>query len=213
MAEARKLADADFSTDAFGASIGHVPRTSSTSRSPSASATPPARTTTGPPFEVRPSPIAGMGVFATRPIRKGTRLIEYLGERISSDQADARYDDDSMQEHHTMLFAVDDDIVIDGAQNGNDARFFNHACEPNCEAINESGRIFIEALAGIQPGTELVYDYALQRDEPWDESFRGQYVCRCGAAACRGTILVSPKPPRSRKKPKSPPAKRKATAR
>jgi SET domain-containing protein len=151
------------------------------------------------PFEVRPSPIAGRGVFATRRIRQGTRLIEYLGARISSDEADAQYDDDSMGEHHTMLFAVDDDTVIDATTGGNEARFINHGCAPNCQAVNEDGRIFIEAIADIAAEVELVYDYALTRDEPWDDRFRDLYVCRCGAAGCRGIILASPKPPRAKK--------------
>jgi hypothetical protein len=154
-------------------------------------------------FEVRPSPIAGLGVFATRRIKRGARIVEYIGERISSDEADARYDDDAMASHHTMLFEVDAHTVIDGARHGNEARYINHACDPNCEAVNEDGRIFIEAIADIGPGDELVYDYALRRDEPWDESFRTQYVCRCGAAGCRGTILSSPKPPRKKVPAKS----------
>jgi hypothetical protein len=156
--------------------------------------------TKAPSFEVRPSPIAGSGVFATRRIRKGTRIIEYLGQRISADEADARYDDDAMKNHHTVLFAVDDDTVIDAAVGGNDARFINHTCAPNCEAVSEKGRIFIEAIADIEPGTELGYDYALTRDEPWDPRWRKLYVCRCGAAECKGTILRSPSPPAPRKR-------------
>ena len=154
-----------------------------------------AKRTKLPLFEVRESPIAGLGVFAARRIRKGTRVIEYLGERISSDEADLRYDDDAMTKHHTVLFAVDDDTVIDAAVDGNEARFINHACNPNCEAVNEDGRIFIEAIADIAAGTELVYDYSLTRDEPWDDRWAELYVCRCGAPGCRGTILKSPRPP------------------
>ena len=153
-----------------------------------------------PYFEVRESPIAGLGAFASRRIRSGTRVIEYLGERISSAEADERYDDDAMTKHHTVLFAVDDDTVIDGAVGGNDARFINHACAPNCEAIIEDGRIFIEAIADIPIGAELVYDYALTRDEPWDDRWAKLYACRCGAPRCRGTILKSPTPPAKKKK-------------
>lgn len=148
-----------------------------------------------PLFEVRPSPIAGLGVFAARRIRKGTRLIEYVGERVSAEEADSRYDDDSMIQHHTLLFAVDDETCIDGAVGGNDARFFNHACAPNCEAVNEGGRIFIEAIADIEQGTELLYDYGLTREEPWEDRWAELYACRCGTPACRGVILKSPSPP------------------
>lgn len=154
-----------------------------------------AKKTKAPCFEVRESPIAGLGVFAARRIKAGTRVIEYLGERISSDEADERYDDDAMTKHHTVLFAVDDDTVIDAAVDGNEARFINHACAPNCEAVSEDGRIFIEAIADIAAGTELVYDYSLTRDEPWDDRWAELYVCRCGAPGCRGTILKSPRPP------------------
>jgi SET domain-containing protein len=154
-------------------------------------------------IEVRESPIAGLGVFAARRIPRGTRIIEYVGQRISSAEADARYDDDAMDQHHTVLFAVDDDVVIDAAVGGNEARFINHACAPNCEAVNEDGRIYIEALGDIAPGAELLYDYSLARDEPWDDAWAELYACRCGAPTCRGTILASPRPPAPR-----PPAKR-----
>src|SRR6478672_2797841 len=71
-----------------------------------------------PYIELRTSEIQGTGAFAIRPIRKGTRLIEYLGERISWRTADRRYDDDKMGRHHTFLFTVDDKVVIDGAVKG-----------------------------------------------------------------------------------------------
>ena len=162
------------------------------------------------------SPIAGLGVFATRRIRSGARIIEYVGERISSEEASLRYDDDAMSQHHTFLFAVDDDEVIDAAVGGNEARFVNHACAPNCQAVNEDGRIFIEALEDIAPGAELLYDYSLKREDRWRASWATLYACRCGAPKCRGSILVSPKPPRKRAKrkaaPKAAPKRRAARA-
>ena len=109
-----------------------------------------------PYFELRTSTIQGTGAFAIRTIRKGTRLIEYLGQRISWKTADKRYDDDKMGRHHTFLFTVDDKTVIDAAVNGNDARFINHSCDPNCEAITDRKRIFIDAKKTIPVGTELV---------------------------------------------------------
>src|SRR3954471_23358331 len=143
-----------------------------------------------PYFEVRSSKIQGKGAFAIRNIRKGTRLIEYLGQRISWRTADKRYDDEKMSRHHTFLFTVDDKTVIDAAVNGNDARFLNHSCDPNCEAITDRKRIFIDAKKTIRPGTELVYDYQYERSDdhtPEDEKF---YQCRCGSPKCRGTILA-----------------------
>ena len=142
------------------------------------------------PFELRRSAIQGRGAFATRRIRPGARIIEYLGEHISRDEGDRRYDDEHMGRHHTFLFALDDGSVIDAAVRGNAARFINHSCDPNCQAIEEDGRIFIEAIRNIQPGTELTYDYAYERTDDHTDEDEALYVCRCGAPNCRGTILA-----------------------
>lgn len=146
---------------------------------------------TRPPWEVRGSPIQGLGVFAVRRMARGARIIEYTGERITHQEAAERYDDDRMERHHTFLFTVDETTVIDAAQEGNEARFINHACDPNCEAVNEDGRIFIEAIRDIAPGEELTYDYNLEREGPYRASWKRIYVCRCGAPSCRGTLLAS----------------------
>lgn len=146
-----------------------------------------------PYLEIRESAIQGRGAFATRNIRKGTRIIEYLGQRISWRTADKRYDDEKMGRHHTFLFTVDDRICIDGAVNGNDARFLNHSCDGNCEAITDRKRIFIEARKNIRAGEELLYDYQYERTEDHTEEDEKFYACRCGSPNCRGTILA-PKP-------------------
>jgi SET domain-containing protein len=140
-----------------------------------------------PMFEVRTSTIHGRGVFARRPIAAGSRIIEYAGELISEREGDARYDDRAMERHHTFLMALADGRCIDAAVGGNDARLINHSCEPNCEAVEVDGRVWIEAIRPIAGGEELSYDYAYDRDDGDDESF---YRCRCGAPACRGTILA-----------------------
>ena len=147
-------------------------------------------------FELRSSPIQGRGAFALRRIRKGTRIIEYTGERIDDDEADRRYDDDAMERHHTFLFAVKKNLVIDAAVGGNDARFINHSCEPNCDAVIYGSEVWIEAARTIEPGEELCYDYKYERDGEADESWEELYLCRCGAPGCRGTILVPEKPKR-----------------
>ena len=97
-----------------------------------------------------------------------------------------------MDRHHTFLFEVDEEITIDGAVDGNESRFINHSCDPNCEAIDEDGRIFIFAARNIQPGVELSYDYQYDLDEPLTEELRLRYPCHCGAETCRGTILRPP---------------------
>jgi SET domain-containing protein len=109
------------------------------------------------PFEIRPSAIQGLGAFATRFIPEGTRLIEYAGERLTPAEADARYPDDD-ERHHTFLFAIDDDIVVDAAVDGNEARFLNHSCDPNCDVIVEDKRLWIETIRDVEAGEELVYD-------------------------------------------------------
>ncbi len=144
-------------------------------------------------IEVRNSRIQGRGVFAKRRIRKGQRIIEYVGERIDPEEVDRRYDDHSMDRHHTFLFEVDEYTTIDGAVGGNESRYINHSCDPNCEAVDDGGRIFIFALKNIQPGVELLYDYQYDLDEPLTQALRKRYPCRCGATSCRGTILVVPK--------------------
>jgi SET domain-containing protein len=143
-----------------------------------------------PYFELRTSSIQGTGAFAVRNVKKGTRIIEYLGQRISWRTADKRYDDDKMGRHHTFLFTVDDRTVIDGAVQGNDSRFINHSCDPNCEAITDRKRIFIEAKKNIPAGTELVYDYQYERTDDHTEEDEKFYACRCGSPKCRGSILA-----------------------
>jgi SET domain-containing protein len=143
-----------------------------------------------PYFEIRSSKIQGKGAFAIRNIRKGTRLIEYLGQRISWRTADKRYDDEKMGRHHTFLFTVDDRTVIDAAVNGNDARFLNHSCDGNCEAITDRKRIFIEARRSIKAGDELLYDYQYERTDDHTEADEKFYKCRCGSPKCRGSILA-----------------------
>jgi SET domain-containing protein len=142
------------------------------------------------PFVIRKSAIAGKGAFATRRIPKGARIVEYTGERISQDEADRRYPYDPEVPHHTFLFNLEDDVVVDAAHRGNASRFINHSCEPNCEAVIEDGRIWIYALKAIPEGTELVYDYRFILDEPHTPAAKRRYPCRCGARRCRGTILA-----------------------
>jgi SET domain-containing protein len=148
-----------------------------------------------PLYEIRESEIQGRGVFATHRIRPGQKIIEYKGERISNKEADGRYDDEKMARHHTFLFTLDKKTVVDGNRHGNDSRFINHSCDPNCEAVIEDGEIWIYALRNIQPGVELAYDYQYERtSDPGDEKL---YVCKCGSPKCRGSIM---KPARKRRK-------------
>jgi SET domain-containing protein len=143
---------------------------------------------------VRRSGIQGRGVFATRRIRKGRRIIEYTGERISREEEERRYDDSRMSRHHTFLFKIDENTTIDASLRGSIARYINHSCDPNCEAVWEDRRIYIEAIKNIQPGVELAYDYAYEHEGRLTKELKEFYLCRCGSKKCRGTIL---KPRRS----------------
>lgn len=152
---------------------------------------PPAEADTAQPVlvEARRSAIHGTGVYAKTFIKKGTRIIEYLGERISHAEADRRYvlkgDDDG----HTFLFIASSRTVIDAGVDGNEARFINHHCNPNCETVIENSRVFIEAIRNIEAGEELGYDYQLTWESTDDPQELALYECRCGAKRCRGTML------------------------
>jgi SET domain-containing protein len=148
------------------------------------------------PYRVRRSKIHGTGVFATRRIPKGERVVEYLGERVSHAEADRRYADKADDDNHTFLFTVDARVVIDAGVGGNAARWINHSCDPNCETVVEDRRIFIEAIRDIEAGDELVYDYMIERDASDPPNIDLVFSCRCGAAACRGTMLLPPKRPK-----------------
>ena len=146
-----------------------------------------------PLIEVRASEVHGLGVFAAQRIRKGTRVIEYLGERVSHVEADRRYEDKDAGDNHTFLFIVDERTVIDAGVNGNEARFVNHACRPNCESVIEHRRVFIDALRTIAPGEELTYDYQIQREADDPPDIDAIFACRCGLKGCRGTMLWPPR--------------------
>ena len=167
----------------------------------------------GPPIvtsvlvETRNSPVHGRGVFAVAPIAKGTRILEYLGDRISHAASDARYEDHDENDNHTFLFIVDKHTVIDAGVGGNDARFINHQCEGNCESVIENRRVFIDAARDIAPGQELGYDYEIGRDKSDPPNVDEIYACRCGSEKCRGTMLWPAKRPvvkaKRKRKPKA----------
>jgi len=150
-------------------------------------------------YRVRRSPIHGTGVFATRRIAKGKRVLEYIGERVSHAEADRRYENKAHDDNHTFLFTVNSRTVIDGGTHGNEARWINHSCDPNCESLIDDNRVFIEAVRTIQPGEELSYDYMIERDPSDPPDIDTVFACRCGAAQCRGTMLLPPKKKRKKK--------------
>jgi SET domain-containing protein len=155
-------------------------------------------------YALRSSASHGRGAFATRTIRKGARIIEYRGVRSSWDVASERPLSDPDNPYHTLLFELSDGTVIDAGLRGNAARWINHGCQPNCEAIEyDDGRVFIHARRTIRAGEELTYDYRLSFVGPITRKVREAMTCRCGAKRCRGTLLLKapakakPRPGRS----------------
>ncbi|RJX32801.1 MAG: SET domain-containing protein [Oxalobacter sp.] len=149
-------------------------------------------------LEARASEIEGTGCFAKQRIPAGTRIIEYLGQRIPQSVVEERsmveVDDlgEIIKDSHVYMFYVDWRTTIDGAVNGNDARFINHSCAPNCKSTVEDRRVFIDAIRDIAPGEELTFDYKLDVNASSEQKKR--YACRCKAPNCRGTMLALPKP-------------------
>jgi SET domain-containing protein len=141
-------------------------------------------------FAVRRSPVHGRGVFALTDFAADERIAEYKGEVISWDEAQARYEVENEEPGHTFLFDCGNGLVIDGSRGGNSSRWINHGCEPNCETLDDDGRIVIYALRPIAPGDELLIDYQLVIDGRRTAALRAQYACACGAATCRGTMLA-----------------------
>jgi SET domain-containing protein len=151
-------------------------------------------------FKVRRSKVHGLGVFAARRIRKGTRIVEYLGERISHREANRRHAAKPVTDNHTFLYSVDRGVVIDASVDGNDARFINHGCDPNCESVTEDRRIYIDAIKSIEAGEELKYDYSISRDKDDPPNIDEIFACHCGGADCRGTMLWPAKRPKPRQR-------------
>ena len=155
-----------------------------------------ARNSKTPGIRVKKSRVHGRGVFAKKPIRKGERIIEYTGRRILWSSVPKELDDPRM-----YFFAIGDGKwVIDPSVGGNEAKWINHSCDPNCVIRERKGRIFIDALRNIRRGEELSYDYQLDTDDdvPHTDEIKAEAPCYCGAKNCRGTLLA---PRKSKKAP------------
>jgi SET domain-containing protein len=140
---------------------------------------------------VRKSSVHGRGVFALQAIAAGQRILEYRGEVTSWRRACDRYRRSGVR-GHTFIFGLADGRVIDGSVGGNSARWLNHSCQPNCEAVeDERGRVFVETLEDVMPGEELCIAYGLTIDEAITPELIADYACRCGAKRCTGSMLAS----------------------
>jgi SET domain-containing protein len=127
----------------------------------------------------RPSAIHGVGGFAKADIAAGTRVIEYVGEKITKAESLRR-----CESANEYIFSLDDAHDLDGNVPWNPARFLNHSCYPNCEAEPDGGRIWIAARRGIRAGEEITFNYGYDL-----EDYR-EHPCRCGVPECVGYIVA-----------------------
>jgi SET domain-containing protein len=128
----------------------------------------------------RPSPIHGLGGFATRDIAAGTRVLEYLGQRIDKQESLRR-----CEQNNPFIFCLNDHEDIDGAVDWNPARLLNHSCEPNCDALLDDSRIWIIANRSVRAGEELTFNYGFDLEDYRD------YPCACGSPNCVGFIVAA----------------------
>jgi len=140
---------------------------------------------------VKGSKIHGRGMFAVKDIPRGTRVIEYTGERITKAEGWRR--ELKRQERAARggdgciyIFELNTRTDIDGSVLWNTARYINHSCDPNCESQITRGRVWIVALRKIRAGEELSYDYY------YDYEHYEEHPCRCGADECAGFIVKAP---------------------
>jgi hypothetical protein len=130
-------------------------------------------------LQIAPSPIHGLGGFASGFLPRGARVVEYTGEKITKAESLRR-----CEAQNWFIFGLDDEFDLDGNVAGNPARFLNHSCAPNCEAVCEAGRVWIVALRDIQPGEEITFNYGYDL-----EDYR-EHPCHCGSPGCAGYIVA-----------------------
>lgn len=143
--------------------------------------------TTSPYIIVKNSKVHGKGVFARKNIPEGTKVIEYVGEKLTKAQSDKRSDEQLEKAKHgdgaVYIFELNKRYDIDGNVPWNTARLINHSCDPNCETDIVKGHIWIIALRDIKKSEELSYDYNFDIDD-YEE-----HPCRCGSKNCVGYIV------------------------
>ena len=128
------------------------------------------------------SGINNLGLFAGRDIKKGEKVIEYKGRKLTHKQVeeDDRFDNSKA----IYLFTLNERYVLDGDTKTNTAKYINHSCDPNCEVDIIKGKIWIIAIKDIKKGDELSYDYGFG----YHADFR-QFPCKCGSKNCCGYIV------------------------
>lgn len=144
-------------------------------------------------WKVKKSKVHGTGVFASDNIKKNTKIIQYIGEKISKSEGDKRSEKrlkrylGSKNTGSVYIFELNKRYDIDGAKSYNKARFINHSCNPNCEVDILKGEIWISSIKKIKKGDELSYDYGFEFDK--DDYI--DHVCKCNSKNCIGYIISS----------------------
>lgn len=139
-------------------------------------------------YEVRTSAIHAQGIFAKCDIPADTKIIEYVGEKITKAESERRAQARLAKSRETgeaavYIFNLNKKQDLDGGQPGNVARLMNHSCDPNCEAIQSRGRIWLCARRAIKAGDELTFNYGFDL-ENWED-----HPCLCGSKRCVGYIV------------------------
>ena len=144
-------------------------------------------------WKVKKSGVHGYGVFATKDIKKNTRIIEYIGEKVSRKEGDKRSERrikkylNSEKTGSVYIFELNKKYDIDGSPLYNKARYINHSCDPNCEVDILDDKIWISSIRNIKKGDELSYDYGYE----FDKSDFKDHICKCGSKSCIGFIISS----------------------
>lgn len=149
---------------------------------------------------IKESKIHHKGIFAAKDIEKGTKIIEYIGDKLTKEESDKRADEQlekaakDQKEGLVYIFELNDEFDIDGNVPENDAKYVNHSCNPNCEIENDGQHIWIVAKKDIKQGEELYYNYGYDPEEFED------HPCLCGSDNCIGYIVAEEHWPEIRKK-------------
>jgi SET domain-containing protein len=151
--------------------------------------------------EVRTSQLHGNGVFAKQEIPKGTKIIQYIGNKITKEEG-SKKEQQSMEllktnadAPRTYIFELNEHYDLDGDIPNNDAKFINHSCDPNCEVDIINDEIWIFAIKDIHKGEELSFNYGFE----FDENFR-EHPCFCGTKNCVGYIISEDDMPKLKEK-------------
>ena len=133
-------------------------------------------------YKIKKSNIDNRGLYASKNIKSGTKIIEYKGKIVTKKKVeeDSKYDNDKA----IYLFNLNKKYDLDGDFRYNTARLINHSCNPNCEVSGVGLKIWVYAIRDIKKGEELSYDYGFGYDEYYKD-----FPCRCGAKNCVGYIV------------------------